>query len=168
MTAFHTALFAAFALVASGCSSSNGSGSSGDASDAGNRDAGPTVTCQKDPRVDTYVANLTKVSASGGMKVTLIASEPAPPIRGTNAWTVRVADAAGNPITNATLSVLPFMPDHGHGTSVSAKATPQADGTYAIAPLYFFMPGVWRITIGLPAPDAGPTETVDFFFCVAG
>ncbi len=39
------------------------------------------------------------------------------------------------------------MPDHGHGTSVNASVTANSDGTYTVAPLYFFMPGVWRINL---------------------
>jgi hypothetical protein len=125
-------------------------------------DAGPTVTCQQDPRVDTYVANLTKASASGQLKVTLVSSDPAPPLRGTNTWSVKVADGSGNPVANANLTVTPFMPDHNHGTSVSPSATAKGDGTYEISSLFLFMPGVWKVTI------ANGSESVDFFFCVAG
>ena len=57
------------------------------------------------------------------------------------------------------------MPDHGHGTSVNATVSANPDGTYTVAPLYFFMPGVWRITfwIGSNQADVG-----EFFFCVPG
>src|SRR5262249_28479379 len=145
-------------LLLLGCSS-DPKGSSGETASS---DAGPTVTCQNDPRVDTYVANLTKASPSGQVKVTLVSSDPAPPIRGTNTWTVKVTDVGGNPMATADLVVTPFMPDHGHGTTIKAAITPKGDGTYEIQPLYLFMPGVWRISIGLGK------DTVEFFFCVAG
>jgi len=61
----------------------------------------------------------------------------------------------------------PFMPDHGRGTSVHAEAASNGDGTYTIVPLYFFMPGVWRITF-TNAADAGPSDSAAFFFCVPG
>lgn len=154
------ALLAGFAA----CSSSNPGTTPPDAGTDPGSDA--AVTCQKDPRVDTYVANLVKTS--GDMKVTLVSSDPAPPVRGTNTWTIRVADGAGNPVTGAAINVTPFMPDHGHGTSVRAVVTPQADGTYTVAPVYLFMPGVWKITFSMPGPDGGAAPSVDFFFCVAG
>jgi hypothetical protein len=131
-------------------------------------DDGGLVTCQSDPRVDTYVANLTKASTSGALKVTLVSSDPAPPAKGSNTWIIRAADGSGAPMTNAPLTVTPFMPDHGHGSSVVATITPQADGSYNVAPLYLFMPGVWRITFTLPATDAGAAQSVDFFFCISG
>jgi hypothetical protein len=140
------------------CSSDNHE-SSGDAASS---DGGPTVSCQSDPRVDTYVANLSKASPSGQLKVALVSSDPAPPIRGTNTWTVKVTDAGGNPVANADLTVTPFMPDHGHGTTIKAAITPKGDGNYEIQPLYLFMPGVWRVTIALGK------DSVEFFFCVAG
>jgi hypothetical protein len=154
------------ALLLAGCTSSTGSG--GPPADAGVDDASPTVTCDADPRVDAYAANLVKASASGALKVTLVSSDPAPPTRGTNAWVVKVEDGGGSPVTGAALEVTPFMPDHGHGSSVRPVVTEQGGGAYGISPLYLFMPGVWRVTIALPSTDAGPGESVAFFFCIAG
>jgi len=153
--------FATIALVA--CTSSSGGSP---AADAG-ADTAPTVTCETDPRVQPYSANMTKTSASGATKVTLVAADPAPPIRGTNTWTVKLADAGGAPIANDALEVELFMPDHGHGSSVKPTVTANGDGSYTIKSLYLFMPGVWRITIARPT-DAAPGESVEFFFCVAG
>ena len=161
-------------LAAASCSTgSQGSGSTSASSsaggDGGSQDDGPAVTCQNDPRVDTYVANLTKASASGALKITLSASDPAPPTVGLNTWSIKVADGAGAPVSNASIGVDLFMPDHGHGSSVVPSIAPQPSGEYAIKNLYFFMPGVWRITISLPgAGDGGAGESVQFFFCVSG
>ncbi len=163
---FLVAVAASLAGAPACTTSSGSSGASGAVADAQASDA--TVTCQKDARVDTYVANLAKASTSGGLKVTLVASEPAPPSVGTNAWTLRVTDGAGAPMSNAPLSIASFMPDHGHGSSVKAVITPKGDGSYSVTPVYLFMPGVWRVTFALPATDAAPAEEVQFFFCIAG
>jgi len=153
--------FLFFALAA--CTSSSGA-----APDAG-ADDGAVVSCANDPRVDTYTANMTKASKSGAVKVTLVASDPAPPAIQTNKWTIKVTDANGAAIPGATIAVAPFMPDHGHPTSVKPVITANADGTYRIDPLYLFMPGVWRITISVgTGADAGATEDVAFFFCIQG
>lgn len=133
------------------------------------------VSCEKDPRIDGYVANLTKMATSGQWKVTLLQSDPGPPIKGINNWMVKVEDAAGNPMSNAALAATPCMPDHGHGTSVHAVVTPQSNGTTAVMPLYLFMAGVWRVSFTIDANDpvlmsscASPVDPVNFFFCIEG
>jgi hypothetical protein len=111
---------------------------------------------------------LSKTSANGALKITLVSSDPAPPAKGINTWVIRVADGSGTPLTQAPLKVTPWMPDHNHGPSVVATITSQGDGSYNVSPLDFFMPGVWRITFALPATDASPASSVEFFFCVSG
>ncbi len=161
------AALAGLALAALGaCGDDTSPPPSGGGADAGPVDSGVAVTCQNDGRVDTYVANLSKASPSGAVKVTLVSSDPGPPGRGTNAWVLKVTDGAGAPISNAALAVTPFMPDHGHGTSVKPTITAGPDGRYDIVNVYLFMPGVWRVTVAVPG--AGGTETATFFFCVAG
>jgi subtilisin family serine protease len=122
------------------------------------------VNCTNDSRVAAYVPNLAVTSAGGGMKFVLVSSDPAPPARGTDIWALRVTDASGQPLPNLSLSVLPFMPDHGHGTSVTPQITSNGGGNYTVSNLYFFMPGVWRITF----TSASPSDTAAFFFCVPG
>jgi hypothetical protein len=127
-------------------------------------DAGDVIDCSTDARVFTYQAGMIVASASKALNFVLLQSIPGPPAKGNDTWTLKVTDAAGQPQANLSLSVLPFMPDHGHGTSVSASITNNHDGTYTVAPLYFFMPGVWRITFS----SASPADTAVFFFCVPG
>src|SRR5262249_10825211 len=98
-------------------------------------------------------------------KYVLLSADPAPPQRGTDTWALKVTDAAGANQAGLSVGVLPFMPDHGHGSSVNAAVTAHAGGPPTVTPLYFFMPGVWRITfwIGSNQSDVG-----EFFFCVPG
>ncbi len=132
--------------------------------------SGDVINCQNDARVTAYAPNLSVTSASG-RKFILVRSDPAPPAKGTDTWTMRVQDSSGNGLSNLLLWIDPnqgaWMPDHGHGSSVHADITANADGTYTVAPLYFFMPGVWRITIS-SAPDAGPSDSAVFYFCIPG
>jgi hypothetical protein len=159
---------AAVACGLAACSSPSSPVAPADASTAP-ADSG-IVSCEQDPRVDTFAANLTKKSPSGALTATLLSATPAPPALMSNSWTVKLTDATGTAITGATLSIVPFMPDHGHGTSIVAQVTSGADGSYTLDPLYLFMPGVWRITIGV-MPDAGapaPDDEVQYFFCIEG
>jgi hypothetical protein len=87
-----------------------------------------------------------------------------------NMWTLKILDASGQPVKDATLSFPknghpgdPWMPDHTHGTT-PAKAKNNMDGTYTITPLYFFMGGVWSLFIS--ATSGSVTDTTTFTFCV--
>jgi hypothetical protein len=157
----------ALALAACGSESSTSAqqaASGGDASDLGDAYVG----CTDDPRVAVYAPGVAVQSQDQRIRVVLVAGNPAPPIVGMNTWTVAVEGPGDAAVPDAALAVAPYMPDHGHGSPLPANATPNGDGTYSIAPLYFFMPGVWRIQITVATSDAGPPSTVDFFFCIGG
>jgi hypothetical protein len=127
-------------------------------------DAGQ-VNCQTDSRVFTYAPNLTVDSANKALKFVLVQSDPAPPARGNDTWTLHVTNASGQAMANLGLSVQTLMPEHGHGSSVTPTITDKGVGDYTVTPLYLFMPGVWRIRF---FPAATPNETADFWFCVQG
>jgi hypothetical protein len=129
-----------------------------------NLDAGEVIDCATDARVFNYQPGMSVKSASGNLNFQLLSSNPGPPAKGTDVWSLKVTNAAGQSQSNLNMSVLPFMPDHGHGTSIDAQITAGADGTYSVKPIYFFMPGVWRITFS----TAAPSDTAVFFFCVPG
>jgi hypothetical protein len=76
-----------------------------------------------------------------------IRSFPEPPVRGQNVGQVTVTDAGGQPVAGLTLMVLPWMPAHGHGTSVQAIVAPSATemGVFVANPLYLFMSGEWEL-----------------------
>lgn len=157
------AVTAAVALL--GASSRDCSSSSSPA--ATTQDAGDVVGCQNDSRADVYAANLTKMGKSGVFQFTLVSADPAPPALNTNTWTLKLVDASGAPVTNATFpKISPYMPDHGHGSTATPAATSNGDGTYSITPLYFFMGGLWQITID--AQSGSQTDSAVFSFCVAG
>lgn len=148
---------ALLSLALAQCSTSGGA-----PADAGDETA---IGCANDPRADAYAPNLRKKGAAGTFTFVLVSSDPAPPARGSDAWVVRVEDAQGAPVANATVTVKLVMPDHGHGTSVVPAVTPSGDA-WKIAPLYLFMPGLWQITIAATAN--GASDSAAFTFCVAG
>lgn len=126
-------------------------------------DAG--ITCRTDPRAEAYAPNQTRPGQGGAFSFVLVQSEPGPPAKGTNTWTVRVTTPAGQPVVGATLKATPFMLDHGHGTSIVPQTTAVGD-TFTVAPLYLFMPGLWRIT--LEAQLGAALDSAQWFFCVEG
>lgn len=125
------------------------------------------AACQDDPRADAYVPGLKKTGKSGLFQAELTAADPAPPDRGDNAWTVRLTDAAGQPVVGATIEAKPFMPDHGHGsTPMFGTVTDQGDGTYRITSLNLFMAGYWQVTLTIQAGDQ--SDQLVYGFCIEG
>lgn len=128
----------------------------------------PTGPCTgSSVTTDTYVAGLTKAGASGAIGVKLVDATPAPPGPGTNTWKVALVDAKGGVLPAATITkVRPFMPDHGHGSSVTPTITPGKDGTATIDALDFVMPGVWTVTVS--TTNGASTDETTFAFCIDG
>lgn len=151
---------------AADCSSSSGSAAPGQPDGAALD--GDVVGCLTDPRDDTYAANLTKQGQSGNFQFVLVSAQPAPPATLTNTWTVQLL-AGSSPVTGATFSWGPksvWMPDHGHGATAQPQVQDNGDGTYTITPLYFFMAGLWQVT--LTAQSGSTTDTAVFSFCIQG
>lgn len=166
--AFHAPLLALAAAVAAsaGCSSATDEGAT--ATDAGLASDATSAGCADDPRVGAYTDGLHVEGLAAKAALTIEHASPAPPERGTNAWSVRLTDAAGAPIDGAALTVKPYMPDHAHGSSVVPSVAPTGEpGGYAISGLELFMPGVWQITISI-AVQGVEFDVVRLTFCVRG
>jgi hypothetical protein len=139
-------------LLAAACGGNSGSGDSG------------TVNCQSDSRVFKYTPNLS-VTSTSGMKYILVQSDPAPPARGLDTWTLKITDSAGTPQPSLPVQIRTIMPEHGHGSSTTPVITNQGGGNYQVSQLNLFMPGVWKITF---SNSAAFTDIADFWFCVPG
>lgn len=128
-------------------------------------------TCANETRADAYSPGLEKTSASGNLIVRLIDSQPAPPQKGDNTFTLLLKDRAGTPLTGASLDVTPYMPDHGHGTPIKAQSSELQSpaGQYRVTPINLFMPGLWQVTVTTTSPTVPQTrESAMFSFCVEG
>jgi hypothetical protein len=123
------------------------------------------IGCTNDPRALTYTANMQQVGVGRLLTFVLVKSDPAPPVKGTNTWTVKLLDTMGHAVTGASLSVVPKMPDHGHGTSIVPQVAPAGDG-YVVSSVYLFMAGLWQVTI--QAQSAAGNDTAVFQFCIEG
>jgi hypothetical protein len=132
----------------------------------------PAVTlCSADSRAQTFTPGMEQPGKNGAVKVRLLEATPSPPDKGSNAWTIEIVDAAGAPVDGLALTVKPFMPDHGHGASVTPQIAAMGAGKYSITLLDLFMPGVWTITFTVPSPssaDAGAPDSATFTFCIPG
>lgn len=142
-------------LVLAGCSGGDDGASSG----------GAATACEKDTRKDVYTAGVSKQASA--LSVKILDAKPGPPQKGTNGMMLQIADPAGKAIDGATVTVTPFMPDHGHGSAVTPVVTPMSGGKYDVSKVYLPMAGLWRLTVTVQMPGAAPQE-VAFQFCVDG
>lgn len=133
-------------------------------------DADPTVECMTSGRGDTYAVGLKHTGVNALYNFTLMSAMPAPPGRNLNTWVIQITwEATGAPVTGASLTVTPFMPDHQHGPGaytpqVMELATP---GQYQISDINTWMPGYWEITIDATVPGTTPVEDKAVFkFCI--
>ena len=148
-----TAAVTALVLPAFACSSDD---------DPGN----DTVDCDDEPRADTYTAGMSKMGENG-VEFVLVSSDPTPPDRGDNNWTLQVLDNSA-PADGLTLDVVPFMPDHGHGTPKIAEIAPAgSDGMYDVTTVNLWMPGLWEVTVSA-SDTGGLLDTAVFAFCIDG
>jgi hypothetical protein len=151
-----SALLAGVVTIA-GCSSSDDSNDKSAAS--------ATNGCAADNRKDIYTAGLTK--AAGNLTIKMVDAAPAPPSKGMNTMTLEVTDASGKPVDGATVTITPFMPDHGHGSARTPVVTPAGGGKYTASEVYFAMAGLWRVTVSVQMPSA-PVQEAIYQFCLDG
>ena len=124
-----------------------------------------TPVCDPTFNPSTIEAGLTRPGSSSALTFVLVSADSPPKVE-YNRWTVKVLDAAGDPVTDATFpEIKTWMPLHGHASSVAPTYTSNGDGTYTIN-FYLFMPGLWQIT---PTAQTGvTTDQTVFTFCVGG
>ncbi len=121
--------------------------------------------CSTEPRAEPFVPGMQQVGA-GGTSFTLVSSEPSPPIRDDNRWELQIGD--GGAFTGA-VEVVPFMPDHRHGTPIAPVVTPVAGspGRFVADPVNLWMPGLWDVTVRA-TPAGGVRDEVVFRLCIDG
>ena len=118
--------------------------------------ASPGVDLDSGPLVQVAEAQ----STTGAYDVVVLAHSPTP-VRG-NHTVQLVVTSAGAPADDLALTIVPWMPAMGHGTSITPTVTPLGDGAYQLDDVDLFMPGLWelRTTIASPQDYAAPSFAV--------
>lgn len=165
--ALAAAVLGAIAIAATACSSSGNDGGGSGTGGASGAVTTMSTACAADNRKDIYTAGLAKQTSTGALSIKLMEATPAPPQKQSNALVLQVVDGAGVPVDGATLSVTPFMPDHGHGSSVKPTVTAKGGGVYDVANVYLPMPGLWRLTVTVQMPNVAAQDAA-FQFCIDG
>jgi hypothetical protein len=86
-------------------------------------------------------------SADGHALHMTLFTAPQPPERGQNQSRLVFTDENGAPVEGLTLSVTPWMPEHGHGSAVTPDVQLEDAGTFTVTNLYLPMPGTWQLRI---------------------
>lgn len=98
-----------------------------------------------------------EVTKNVGDLAVFVAIDKNPPVTGDNKITVAIKDAAGKPVTDASVAVdygMPAMPGMG---AMSYKTTTAPKGDKYLATLNFSMAGPWYVSIKITR--AGKTQT---------
>src|SRR5688572_14991415 len=117
---------------------------------AEDHDDGTSYNCEAETRDDEFVIGLVKPGESSRIEFKLLSSDPAPPARGNNTFILQLSTMAAPvmPVEGASLNIMPFMPDHQHGTGIPVVTTPMTEaGQYKLDPVNLWMPGLWEVRI---------------------
>lgn len=102
-------------------------------------------------------------SQSGAYEVAMLAHE-ASPARGSHTLELIVTSMQDStPVDGLDLTLVPWMPAMGHGTSIVPSVTPLGDGTYELDSVDLYMAGLWelRTTFTTPSDYAAPSVQVE-------
>ena len=137
-------------------------------SSAGSWGGDRPVDCGGDP-VDIR-PGLSVRCESGDCSVQVVSTDPAPPDRGDNTWTLNVLDAGNEAMPITQLQASPFMPAHNHGTSPADHVGVSTDQiTWTVGPFDLFMPGLWELRVAVQLDESGDAERQAIIpFCVEG
>ncbi len=93
-----------------------------------------------------------KDAAEGELTVQATLS-PSTPKVGVHTMEVHVL-RAGQPVEGAVITVTPFMPEHGHGSTDTPHVIESGGGVYRATPVTFIMSGTWEVTVDAKAGSA--------------
>jgi hypothetical protein len=106
----------------------------------------------------------TVTSSTGALSIEVRTGPEQPPPLGQSAAQLTVEDATTlAPVDGLDLTVVPWMPAMGHGSSVSPTVTPMGGGVYLVTNLYLYMPGTWQLRttlVGQGTDSVTPEFTV--------
>lgn len=158
-------MFPAVSLLL-GC---HGAADSSDSPADSSTDTSGTNVCGDTAVYDEFAAGMDRQGDGNLLNFTLAATQPSPLDKGDNVWSIDLASVTdGAPVSDETLTITPFMPEHGHGTNpATVTTTSNGDGSYTSESFDLFMGGLCEITL---TANGGPVgyDTTMFTFCIQG
>ncbi len=95
------------------------------------------------------------VTSDSGKLHAELRSIPQPLEQGPNEILLTIHDAETHePRDGLSLTVEPWMPHHGHGSSAVPQVEADGNGNYLVRDVVFTMPGDWELRIQITSPEA--------------
>lgn len=96
----------------------------------------------------------TVASQSGALEFAVHTGPDQPPTRGLSTVSLDITDATtGEPRDDLDLTVVPWMPAMGHGTSVKPSIDAEGGGRYTIGRVNMYMGGAWDLRIAISGAE---------------
>ncbi len=102
--------------------------------------------CGSDRTSDEQENQYAVVSDNGGFSLDLI-PKASMNLVGLNRYEIILSDGQGAPVEQAQIAIIPWMPDHGHGTDREPIITPMGNGVYEVDDVVYTMPGLWHLNV---------------------
>jgi YtkA-like len=105
---------------------------------------------------------MTVPGAQGAVSLEVRTAPAQPPSQGVSSveYTITAGGEGGERVDGLAISVVPWMPDMGHGTSVVPTVTAEGEGRYVVDDVDLFMSGTWQLRTTITGADedsAAPT-----------
>ena len=102
--------------------------------------------CGSDGSSEDYQGQYDVVSDNGAFVLDLI-PKVSVNLVGLNRYEINLADRQGMPLDQAQITIIPWMPDHGHGTDREPSISPMGNGVYEVGDVVYTMPGLWHLNV---------------------
>lgn len=110
-----------------------------------------------------YARGVERITEDGKYVLRLLRSTPEPELSGPYLWRVQLLDLRNEPVTGAKLTVEPYMPAHGHGTS-AVMVSSLGEGQFSFKDMNLYMGGLWEVRVDIEVEDQ--TSRVVFPVCL--
>lgn len=110
------------------------------------------------------MVGLRLLGADTKLALELLSSDPQRPSKGDNTWVVELQSFDSSPLSAPKLEIFPFMPDHGHGTTLPPLVRPLGNAQFEISELNLWMPGFWTMRFDVEAE--GMVDEMSLPLCV--
>ena len=107
---------------------------------------GVFIGCVSDGLSEDYQGQYGVVSDNGAFVLDLI-PKVSMNLVGLNRYEIILADEQGIAVEQAQITMIPWMPDHGHGTDREPVITPMGNGVYEVDDVVYTMPGLWHLNV---------------------
>jgi YtkA-like len=112
-------------------------------------------TSQAPPSATTFATTpMGVVTSSSGTRTVTMYPASTGLVQGLNTIELVVTDARTSaPVDGLTMSIVPWMPTMGHGSSAIPVVQPEGGGVYVARDVSLFMPGTWQLRTNLTTDD---------------